>query len=446
MRAYVEDIICAQATPAGRGAVSIVRVSGKGSQDLVKKLTSSSVVIPRQASYHKIYYKGLFIDEVLSLYFEEGRSFTGEESFEIQCHGSPLVVSRIVAALCELGARIAEPGEFSYRAYLNGKMDLTKAEGIHYTIQARNDLAQNLSLNLLEGSLKKEILQIRDELLWAVSRVEASIDFSDQDIDLNHDKEVFNKIKSARSSLNALSKSFHVGSIQAKGIRVVLVGAPNAGKSTLFNDLLNEERSIVSDQKGTTRDYIQQTFSLAGHDIEIFDTAGLRKSDDLIEAQGIERTLDFIKNKSQLILFLVSLDTIEESLPYFDLVKESKTPYFIVETKQDLEKWSSSFDGEKIPYSMGSKHDLGLLKALMSKALEPFFDLQSSLFLERHRELVANAIEDLKKIASFSCLEAYEDVISSLLYSSLEFLNEILYIDDPEFVRDKIFKDFCLGK
>lgn len=447
MKAYVEDIICAEATPHGVGALSIVRVSGRNSLSLFSKILNleESFFEPNKSTYHKIYDENVFLDEVLLSYFREGKSFTGEESFEISTHGSPLIVSSFLKLLLKHGVRLAEPGEFSFRAYLNGKIDLTKAEGIHYTIQAQSELAKSVSLNLLEGSFKKTILDIKDDLVWAASRVEASIDFSDQDIDLNHDDQVFAKIKSAESATKALLKTYEVGAVQSKGVSVALCGPPNAGKSTLFNILLEEERSIVSEQAGTTRDYISQTLMISGHPVTLIDTAGLRVTDHEIEADGIKRSVK-IAGESQLVLFLVSEDSSVEAESFYKQLKELSAPVILINTKQDLSKWSSSLEGESLSFSKDSKDALGVLYKEMEKKLAPYLSLNRNLFVDRHRELMAQSSEYMDQLGHFSEISGSEDVISSLLYSSIEFLDEVLYIEDPEVVRDKIFKDFCLGK
>ncbi len=445
---YFEDIICAQATPEGVGAISLVRVSGQGSAALLSKLLEINVesLESHKAYYNKFYDEKRFVDEVLVTFFSKGKSFTGEESFEVTCHGSPLIVSDFMQLFIKHGARLAEPGEFSYRAYLNGKIDLTKAEGIHHSIHAQTELSKQLSLNLLEGAFKKTLLEIKNLVVWAASRVEASIDFSDQDIDLNHDKEVFEKINSAKNKAQSLLDSYAVGVVQAKGVSLVLCGPPNAGKSTLFNILVNDERSIVSAEKGTTRDYIKETLVLKSHPIQILDTAGLRESLNKIEAEGIKRSLSLAK-KSQLTLYLVSEDTYQSADDYYDDLKKLNVPVLVVETKQDLGTWSSSYVGESpAKVSLKSEEGIEALKERIFERLEHYFKLSKGLFIERHKILMEEVQASLKQASNFYEISGTEDVISSLLYSSIDSLDEILYIDDPEAVRDQIFKDFCLGK
>ena len=444
---YLEDIICAEASPGGVAAISLLRVSGKGSAELTSKILD----IPRaELTSHKAYYKkietaGRLLDEVLLTYFEDGKSFTGEESFEVTCHGSPLIVSDLLQFFISFGARFAEPGEFSYRAYLNGRIDLSKAEGIHHAIHAKTDVAKELSLNLLDGSFKHDLLSIKDLVVWSASRVEASIDFSDQDIDLNHDAEVFAKNKEAANTLRSLLESYSIGAVQAKGVTVSLTGPPNAGKSTLFNALIGDDRSIVSIEKGTTRDYIGETLSLKGHPIRLVDTAGLRDTEDLIESEGIKRSIE-LASKSQLILFLVSEDSAEGSNEYLEELQALEAPLVVVETKQDLGAWSLNFKGDSFKLSSLESDDVEELKTLMHSRLQRFFEFNKNLFIERHRVLIESAYSALTQTTDFSEISGHEDVISSLLYSAIDSLDEILYIEDPEAVRDQIFKDFCLGK
>ncbi len=446
IKPYFQDIICAQATPSGVGAISLIRISGKGSKKILKNLIQINNLESHKVYYHKIFNKDKFIDEVLITFFENEQSFTGEESFEITCHGSPLIVSDLIGVLIERGARLAEPGEFSYRSYLNGRIDLTKAEGIHNAIHAKTDIAKEMSLNLLEGGFKKDLLKIRDLIVWAASRVEASIDFSDQDIDLNHDKKVFKKISKAKDILFDLLESYSLGVIQSKGISIVLCGPPNAGKSTLFNALLGEERSIVSKEKGTTRDYITETISLGKNPIQLVDTAGLRKTSSLIESTGIKKSIQ-IASKAQLILFLISKDSLSFDKEYLVRLKKLKAPLIVVKTKQDLGDWAFNHQGlETVKFSANSEQDILMLKELMFERLKHYFKINKNLFIKRHRVLIKDTYKVLEKIFDFNELSGVEDIVSSLLYSSLDSLDEILYINDPEVVRDQIFKDFCLGK
>ncbi len=444
---YLEDIICAEATPTGVAALSIIRVSGKNSSRLASVLLKidSEALEGHKAYYSKIKDGEKLIDEVVLTYFEDGKSFTGEESFEINCHGSPLIVSDIMKFLMNLGARLAEPGEFSYRAYLNGKIDLTKAEGIHHTIHAGTDLSKELSLNLLDGGFKNELLEIKELIVWSASRVEASIDFSDQDIELDHDDEVFAKNKKAVDKLKDLLDSYLVGLVQSKGVTFCLTGPPNAGKSTLFNALVGDDRSIVSSEKGTTRDFISESISLFGQQVKIIDTAGLRKTTSSIEFEGIKRSVD-LSQKAQLVLFLVSEDSKDDAFAYFNEIKSLETPVLVVETKQDLGKWSFQKDLESLSFSAKNPKDVESLKKLIYEKLSKYFKFNKSLFIERHRTLIHSAHQSLLKVCDFNEISGQEDVISSLLYSALDSLDEVLYIEDPEAVRDQIFKDFCLGK
>jgi len=448
MKPYVEDIICAQATPHGVGAISVVRVSGEGSLKLLSLVFSREEAFfqPNMATYLKVYDGNKFVDEVMVTFYKSEKSFTGEDSFEVSTHGSPFIVSSFLKLFKRHGARSAEPGEFSFRSYMNGKMDLSKAEGIHYTIKAKSELSKDLSLGLLEGGFKNNILAIKENLVWAASRVEASIDFSDQDIDLNHDDQVFTKIESARFSVTNFLKSYDIGVVQSKGVSVALCGPPNAGKSTMFNCLLEEDRSIVADTAGTTRDYITQSLNISGHAIDLIDTAGLRKTSDQIESAGIERAVK-LASSSQLILFLISKDSSLDAKNYYNKVSDLGVPLILVNTKQDLNTWSSDFRADQtLSFSSQSEADLIKLKSLMSAQLQPYLNVDRNLFVDRHRELLGKASSILSQLNDFCEISGFEDVISSLLYSCIEFIDEILYIEDPEVVRDKIFKDFCLGK
>ncbi len=446
-KTYSNNIICALATPPGRGAISVIRVSGEncweklsGSIDLDKIKSHKAFLVDLKDKEKR------FIDETLITFFAKGKSFTGEESFEISCHGSPLVVQDIISHLYSLGIKHAEPGEFSYRAFLNGKIDLIKAEGIHHTIHSESDISKGLSLNLLSGNLKNEILEIKEDLLFVASRLEASIDFSDQDIDLDHDHLIMEKVNSAYDKLKIFADSYKVGSAQRKGLKISLVGPPNSGKSSLFNKLLKQNRSIVSDIEGTTRDFVSETLYLKGCPVEVVDTAGIRETEELIESEGIKRSIEASRD-AQLILFLIAeenFDLFEETIkPYKDLEKNILVAF----SKQDIKPWSKSIEGfNTVNLSVEDSSIFNVFVGKLENVLKPYLRQGSHLFVARHFELISSGIEALEALKALPGVASHEDIAATLAYNAISSLDDMLYVEDLEQVRDKIFKEFCLGK
>lgn len=450
-RLYTSDLICAEATPSGRGGVSIIRVSGEKSEDLFQNVFFKDKVFKPKTVYFKKFYsqKNIFIDDVVVFAYTDNNSFTGEPSFEIQCHGSPLVVESIIRELLSYDVRMAEPGEFSYRSYLNGKMDLVQAEGVHHLILSKNNITKNMSLNLLSGGLSNELNSIKDLVVLALSRLEALIDFSDQDIDLEQEELITNSLASAQKKLTSFVDSFNLGESQAKGIKVALVGPPNAGKSSLFNRLLFSDRSIVSSKAGTTRDYVSEIIHLDNEcSFELIDTAGLRLSSDEVESEGIERGLK-LAAQAQLVLFLVSSDTLSDYHSAIESMNiEDLKRVLVIKNKIDLKNFE--LQEPQVGYgveaiSTFSDNDISLLKLKIKSLLSPYFSHSDNLFVKRHFESLSKALLKLDEALKMRILEN-EDIISSLLYTVLSKVDEVLHIDDPEEVRNKIFSDFCLGK
>ena len=447
-KAYSPELICAESSPAGLAGVSVLRVSGDRALELYKDIFFGEKDFESRKVYFKKYYSKdkLFLDEVIAFSFEDEKSFTGETSFEIQCHGSPLVVKSIIDDLSDRGVRLADPGEFSYRAYLNKKMDLVKAESIHHLIHAQSNSVREMSLNLLEGKFNSDLSSIKESLLLALSRLEAIIDFSEQDIDLEQEEIISSALYDAKTLYSEYLKSFKYASIHLEGVKVSLLGPPNSGKSSLFNVLLKDDRSIISDEAGTTRDYISETSYIDNYSFKLIDTAGVRDSSDKIESKGIKKSIE-IADQSQIVLLLVSSDTKDEFYKILEMLDASVLQKaFLVKTKNDINDVDLSVGELKsISISIHSETDINNLKLILKDHLKPFFNLNKNLFVERQFQLLKESKVFLDEALELG-LQGHEDIISSLLYKALSLVDEVLYIDDPEAVRDKIFNDFCLGK
>ena len=304
--------IAAISTPAGTGGIAVVRVSGNDALSLVDRLFRGKHAL-REARGYSVHYGELrsgeeVIDEVLCTVFRAPHSFTGEDTVEIACHGSLYIQQAVMQALIEAGARMAGPGEFTQRAFLNGKMDLTQAEAVADLIAAQSQAEKNLALQHLKGGISDAIQQLRDQLLHFTSLIELELDFADhEELEFADRSELRQLAETIAQHLNELISSFRVGNAIKNGIPVAIIGATNAGKSTLLNALLGEEKAIVSDIHGTTRDLIEDTLIIDGIQFRFIDTAGLRSTHDTIEEIGIQRTLSAAR-KAEIVLYVTALD------------------------------------------------------------------------------------------------------------------------------------------
>ncbi|HET9054848.1 MAG TPA: tRNA uridine-5-carboxymethylaminomethyl(34) synthesis GTPase MnmE, partial [Cyclobacteriaceae bacterium] len=305
------DTIVALATAQGISAIAVIRLSGKDAITLTQKIFKGKNLT--EAATHTVHFgtlqhEGKLIDEVLVTVFKEPNSFTRENAIEISCHGSPVIIKEIIKALLAHGARLAAPGEFTKRAFLNGRFDLAQAEAVADLINAETDNARQAALNQMRGGFSKEINQLREELIHFASLIELELDFGEEDVEFAKRDDLRKLILKIQSYLSSLIQSFDQGNVIKNGVPTVIAGKPNAGKSTLLNVLLNEEKAIVSDIAGTTRDVIEDEMVLGGINFRFIDTAGLRETQDVIEAMGVERTRDRMK-KASLILYLFDLST-----------------------------------------------------------------------------------------------------------------------------------------
>jgi len=302
-----KDTICALATTPGTAAIAVIRVSGEGAFGVVGKLfrpARKGFKLSGAAS-HTIHFgniesNGEIIDEVLLSVFREPTSYTGEDIIEISCHGSPFIQQRIIELLLSNGARLAKPGEFTLRAFLNGKFDLSQAEAVADLIASNSKYSHDLAIDQMRGGFSRKIAELRQELIGFASLIELELDFSEEDVEFADRDRFFELLSKIKTEISGLVKSFSVGNVLKNGIPVAIIGKPNVGKSTLLNTILQEEKAIVSDIPGTTRDSIEDTIIIDGVAFRFIDTAGLRSSDDEVENIGIERTHEKIKSSKSI--------------------------------------------------------------------------------------------------------------------------------------------------
>src|SRR5687768_10194230 len=309
MSKHFEDTIVALATAQGISAIAVVRLSGTNAISIAQKCFPGKNLEDQPSHtlhFGNFYHDEKIIDEVLVSVFRAPNSFTKENAVEISCHGSPFIIKEIIKALLKNGARLAGPGEFTKRAFLNGRFDLAQAEAVADLINAETDNARQAALNQMRGGFSREINHLREELIHFASLIELELDFGEEDVEFAKRDDLKKLIYKIQSYLRALIDSFDQGNVIKNGVPTVIAGKPNAGKSTLLNTLLNEERAIVSEIAGTTRDVIEDEMVLGGINFRFTDTAGLRETEDVIEAMGVERTHEQMK-KASLIIYMIDL-------------------------------------------------------------------------------------------------------------------------------------------
>jgi tRNA modification GTPase len=426
------DTIVAPATPPGRSALSIVRIDGPDAAAMLTALSQSGGPEVRVATLTHLHE----IDQCIAIRYEAPHSFTGNDLVELTLHGNPLLVERVVEECVKLGARMAEPGEFTERAVLNGKMDLVQAESIADLINARTTLQAKLSLSNLEGSLSRKASAIRQTLLDVISRLEAALDFSEEGYDFISREEVRAGVETALREARAMAETYRRGRATRAGLSAVILGRPNAGKSTLLNRLVGSDRAIVTPVPGTTRDIVRETIEIGGLPVTLADTAGLRESSDLVEGIGIERAREAART-ADIVLYLVD-GTVgltaedEAELAGLDNVQ-------LVFTKADL----AAAPGLSI--SAVSDEGIQQLLALLDELVRDRYAApEGALVNERQRQAVAECEDGLR--AALDSIDLDEQMILVDLYRAANALGLLTGAITREDVLSEIFGKFCIGK
>ena len=437
------DTIVAPATAPGRSALAIVRIDGPGATSLLASLTRSAPPAVRHATLVHLYNPPTAnrqpptpIDEAIAIRYEAPHSFTGNDLVELTLHGNPLLVSRVVEECVRLGARMAEPGEFTERAVLNGKMDLVQAESIADLINARTTLQAKLSLSNLEGTLSRKAAAIRQVLLEVISRLEAALDFSEEGYEFITRDEVHARLSAALRDLSILSETYRRGSATRTGLSAVILGRPNAGKSTLLNRLVGSDRAIVTPIPGTTRDIVRETIEIGGLPVTLADTAGLRESSDMVEGIGIERAREAART-ADIILYLV--DGAVGLTPEDEAELAGLENVQLVFTKADLAQRAG------LSISAVSDHGIDELLARLDELVrEHYVAPEGALVNERQRLAVAECEDALKAALASTGLD--EQMILVDLYRAANALGLLTGAITREDVLTEIFGKFCIGK
>jgi tRNA modification GTPase len=434
------ETIVAPATPLGRSALAIVRIDGRESVSILAHLSKGGVPEVRTATLVGLTANGALLDECIAVRYEAPHSFTGNDLVELTLHGNPLIVEQVIAACVALGARMAEPGEFTERAVLNGKMDLVQAESVADLINARTTLQAKLSLSNLEGTLSRSAAAIRQTLLEVISRLEAALDFSEEGYEFITRDEVHARLGDALKRLHSMGETYRRGRATTQGLNAVILGRPNAGKSTLLNRLVGSDRAIVTAIPGTTRDIVRETIEIGGLPVTIADTAGLRESTDIVEGIGIERARRAAES-ADIVLYLIDLsvgltDEDRDELARLENVQ-------VVYTKADL----AAPVAEEL--SISAVSDAGvdrLLRRLDELVRERFAAPEGSLVNERQQAAVAEAASAVQ--AAIESVEHGfdEQMILVDLYRSANALALLTGAITREDVLAEIFGKFCIGK
>jgi tRNA modification GTPase len=450
-----EETIIALATAQGISAIAVIRLSGKDSIEIVQKAFKGKNLLEQPS--HTLHFglvedNGRVLDEVLVSIFKEPNSFTKENSAEISCHGSPVIVREIIKVFLKHGARLAEPGEFTKRAFLNGRFDLAQAEAVADLITAETDNARQAALNQMRGGFSKEIERLREELIHFASLIELELDFGEEDVEFAKRDDLKDLILKIQSYIRLLMESFDQGNVIKNGVPTVIAGKPNAGKSTLLNTLLNEERAIVSDIPGTTRDVIEDEMVLGGINFRFIDTAGLRETQDVIEAMGVERTREQMK-KASLIIYLFDLTNIslEEIQHEEDHLKQLGIPHIKVGNKidkasKDLVNKLATKDFVFISASRKTN-----IQELKDRILS-YFQVRSVKTGDvvvtnlRHYQNLKQTSDALTRVLDGMEQGITGDFLAMDIRQSLHYLGEITGTITTDDLLANIFSKFCIGK
>lgn len=449
------DTIVALATAQGISAIAVIRLSGSDAIAITQQVFKGRNLEDQHS--HTVHFgnlvdDGRIIDEVLVTIFKEPNSFTKENAVEISCHGSPVIVKEIIKALLKHGARLAEPGEFTKRAFLNGRFDLAQAEAVADLINAETDNARQAALNQMRGGFSKEINKLREELIHFASLIELELDFGEEDVEFAGRDDLRQLIMRIQTYLVSLIQSFDQGNVIKNGIPTVIAGKPNAGKSTLLNLLLNEEKAIVSDIPGTTRDVIEDEIVLGGVNFRFIDTAGLRETEDIIEAIGVERTRERMKKASLIIyLFDLSQTTLAEINTEESHLASLGIPYLKVGNKLDKADPALIQELEHNDFILISATNHQNIEVLKERILA-YFDIRSVKAGDvmvtnlRHYQNLLQTHESLNRVLEGLTTGITGDFLAMDIRQSLHYLGEITGSITTEDLLDNIFSRFCIGK
>lgn len=447
----VNDTIVAISTALGEGAISIIRVSGDDAIKIINPLFDGKDLEKASShtiNYGHIVYNGEIIDEVLLSIMKEPKTYTKEDVIEINTHGSIAVVNKIMEILLIEGCRLAEPGEFTKRAFLNGRIDLTESEGVMDLINSETELTRKMAINELSGNVSRLITDTREDIISLISNIEVNIDYPEyEDIEVVTINKIREKVRKIKEKLLKTLKLSEDGKILKDGIKTVILGKPNVGKSSLLNALLEEEKAIVTDVKGTTRDIVEGSILVGGVKLNLIDTAGVRKSDDIVEKIGIEKSLNLIDEAELVLLILDASCPLSEEDKYL-LEKTKDKKRIIIMNKIDL-KLNNSYMDDVIKISAKNNEGIEEIKDAIKELFNvgTFMSKNLTFFTNvRQISLLKSAIKSLEDVEQGIKEEREIDMIEIDLKLVWEKLGDIIGANYTEELIDNLFSRFCLGK
>lgn len=455
------DTIAAIGTALSNSGISIIRISGKDSLNIIKKIfNTKSNIEPNKIVYGKIQKNEKVLDTVLVSYFKSPKSYTGEDVCEINCHGGIQITKQILQLVLENGARIAEAGEFSKRAFLNGKMDLTKAEAVINLINSKTNTEARIASNNLEGDLYNKIKTLREDLIELLAHIEVSVDYPEYDYEEVENENVINLLNKKIDEINKVLDTYEQGKYIKNGVNVVILGKPNVGKSSLLNLLSKSDKAIVTDIPGTTRDIIEEKINIGNIVLNVSDTAGIRETDDIVEKIGVKKSIEKI-NEADLAIYLLNVeDKIEDKdLEILSKIKNKDVKLIVVINKID-KKEKSKFDTimeeleelkieNVVQMSIINNYGIDELKEKIERIFNTCdLDFENELIItnERHRDLLKRAKGYLNEARNQIENNEPIDIVSIVIKTASKSLGEIIGSDVNQDIINKIFEKFCLGK
>ncbi|MBD3749338.1 MAG: tRNA uridine-5-carboxymethylaminomethyl(34) synthesis GTPase MnmE [Sphingobacteriales bacterium] len=455
MNQFQEDTIVALATPNGIGAIGVIRLSGPEAIQIINAVFKGKD-LSKQAT-HTLHFGTIkdganIVDEVLVSLFIAPQSYTKENVVEISCHGSSYIIDNIIKLLIKQGARLAKPGEFTLRAFLNGGLDLSQAEAVADLIASNSKASHQLAMQQMRGGFSNELKILREQLIHFASMIELELDFSEEDVEFANRDDLRRLISNLQSIISNLIRSFDLGNVIKNGVPVVIAGKPNVGKSTLLNALLNEERAIVSEIAGTTRDTVEDEITIKGVRFRFIDTAGIRETQDIIEAKGVERTFEKIKSSAIVLYLFDPSETQEEELSKIiqDLkavTEENNSTLLVVSNKSDIHPLATENTGvleisakEKLNLE---KLEQALLAAVNLNQLNSDEVIISNI---RHLEALKKTDEALNRVLYGIDNPITSDFLALDIKQALHYLGEIVGTVTTDDLLDNIFSKFCIGK
>jgi len=442
----LHDTIVAISTPPGRGGLGVVRLSGAQSRTIAAAFLSTVQWHPWQAQFAGLLDRsGHAIDRVVVTFFESPRSYTSEDVVEISCHGSPVVLRHAVERALEAGARLAEPGEFTLRAFLNGRIDLPQAEAVRDLIEATTLYQARVAAQQVAGSVSRRIAPLKEQLLELIALLEAGIDFAEDDVSVAPPAEILRRLAPILEGVRHLAASFQYGGLVRQGLTLAIVGRPNVGKSSLFNRLLEQDRAIVTDIPGTTRDVVSETAAIGGIPVKLYDTAGIRESSGLVEALGIERTYQAMADAD---LTLVVLDLSQPIAPEDEslIVRARATRHLLVGNKSDL---GGPVIRHCLPVSALTGEGIPQLREAILNAIAPkgAFQQETGFITSlRHEQLLRESAACLEKARAAVQSAIPHEMLLLDLYGALRPIDAITGATTADDILNRIFSTFCIGK